>query len=84
MDPVYAKLHLLWMIEEIGECVSIIKKQGDSKIINNQTTRRHFIEEMSDVLMYFTDVLNRYNISTTEFSKIYKDKITINKKRHYK
>lgn len=33
--------------------------------------REHFIEKLSDVLMYFTDVLNRFSVSEEEFSNSY-------------
>ena len=51
-----ARNQLLWMLIEVGEAADIIKKIGDSQIINNETVRNHFIEEMCDVLMYFNDV----------------------------
>lgn len=84
MSPEYAKLFVLWMVEEVGEVVAIIKKQGDEKIMNDKEIRRHFIEEMSDIIMYFMDVLNRFDISADEFSKIYQEKIEFNLKRDYK
>lgn len=32
---------------EVGEVADIIKKKGDSQIINNEEDRNHFIEELS-------------------------------------
>jgi len=46
--------------------------------------RSHMIEELSDVLMYFIDCLNRYNISAEEFSNTYKKKFESNMKRNFK
>jgi len=56
LSPEKARNQLLWMLIEVGEAADIIKKIGDSQIINNETVRNHFIEEMCDVLMYFNDV----------------------------
>ena len=38
------------MIEEVGECISIIKKKGDDAIMNDEAVRKAFVEEMGDVL----------------------------------
>lgn len=38
---------------EVGEVADIIKKKGDNHIMNDEETRNHFLEELSDVLMYF-------------------------------
>ena len=35
MEPNAAKNHMLYMIEEIGECISIIKKKGIDAIMEN-------------------------------------------------
>ncbi|WP_243428196.1 NUDIX hydrolase [Clostridium rhizosphaerae] len=42
------------------------------------------VEELGDVLMYYMDVLNRFNISAEEFSSIYLKKFESNMKRDYK
>ena len=69
MLPQYGRNYILWMIEEVGECISIIKKKGDNAIIYNPTVRAAFIEEMSDILMYYAEVMRRYNITPTELSE---------------
>lgn len=84
MEPNAAKTHMLYMIEEIGECISIIKKKGIDNIMKDTETRARFIEEFSDVLMYYTEVLNRLEISSEELSKAYIEKHNTNMKRNYK
>lgn len=83
MSPKYAKDHILYMVEEIGECISIIKKKKIDNIMNDEKIRNRFIEEMSDVLMYYIEVLNRLDISAEEFSKIYLEKYHTNLNRNY-
>lgn len=83
MEPKYGKSFILYMIEEIGEVISIIKKKGEEEIMDNNEVRERFIEEMGDVLMYYMDVLNRFNITSEEFSKIYLNKYISNMGRNY-
>lgn len=84
MEPKYGKDFVLYMIEEIGEVIAIIKKKRTDKIMNDVEVREHFIEELGDVMMYFADILNRYNISPEEFSKKYLKKFEKNMERDYK
>lgn len=35
MKPEYAKSFILYMIEEIGESIAIIKKKGEAEIMDN-------------------------------------------------
>lgn len=83
MEPQFAKNHILYMIEEIGECISIIKKKKIDNVMNDEHIRNRFIEELSDVLMYYIEVLNRLDISAEEFSKVYLEKYNTNLKRNY-
>ena len=83
MNPEAAKNHLLYMVEEMGECISIIKKKGIDQVMNEEVVRSHFTEEFSDVLMYYTEVLNRLNISSNEISSAYLEKHNTNMKRNY-
>lgn len=83
MNPKAAKNHLLYMVEEMGECISIIKKKGIDSIMQEGQVRDRFTEEISDVLMYYIEVLNRLNISEKELSKAYINKYEINTKRNY-
>lgn len=84
MDPQYGRTFILYMIEEIGEAVAIIKKKGEDNIMENSEVREHFIEELGDTLMYFMDVLNRFHISSEEFSNVYTEKFETNMRRDYK
>lgn len=83
MSPEHGRTFVLYMIEEIGEVIAILKKKGEDKIMDDETTRERFIEEMCDVLMYYSDVLNRFGISAEEFSAIYLKKFKRNMGRDY-
>ena len=83
MEPKEAKNHILFMIEEIGECISIIKKKGIDSIMENPDVRGRFIEELTDVQNYYIEVLNRLKITPEEYSKAYIDKHNSNMKRNY-
>ena len=82
-EPQYAKNHILFMVEEIGECISIIKKKGIDAIMENENVRNRFLEELSDVQMYYMEILNRLNITSEEISNEYIEKHKINMKRNY-
>ena len=73
----------LWMIEEIGEAISIIKKKGEEKIMTSVPVRDAFVEELADVLMYYNEILLRYNISPREISDAYQLKHNNNLSRNY-
>ncbi len=83
MEPNAAKNHLLYMVEEMGECISIIKKKSIEQIMNDKQIREKFTEEFADVLMYYTEVLNRLNISAEELSEAYVKKHEYDMKRNY-
>ena len=83
MEPGAAKSHILYMVEEIGECISIIKKKGITAIMENPDVRERFLEEITDVQNYYIEVLNRLNITSEEFSKAYIEKHNTNMKRNY-
>ncbi|MCI5856023.1 MAG: DUF550 domain-containing protein [Agathobacter sp.] len=69
------------MIGEIGEVIDIIKKNGDTKAVEDVDLRKHLIEEMADVLMYYNDVLLCYGISEEELKEAYVTKFEKNMKR---
>ena len=75
------KHKLLWMIGEIGEVVDIIKKNGDINAVEDGDLRKHLVEEMADVLMYYNDVLLCYGISEEELKEAYITKFEKNMKR---
>ena len=83
MEPQYGRDFLLWMMEEVGEVISIIKKKGDSAIAHDPAVRAAFLEEMSDVLMYYTEVLLRYGVTPGEISRAYEEKHRGNMGRDY-
>ena len=51
------------MMEEVGECIAIVKKKGDDQIMNNEEVRHHFIEEIVDVNMYMAQIMLRFDIT---------------------
>ena len=71
MTPEFGKISLLWMFEEIGEVIAKKKKKGDSKIMEDPEIRKAFVEELSDVYMYYNDVLLRFGVTPEEISKAY-------------
>lgn len=79
----YARNSMLWLVEEFGEAIAIVKKKGEDMIMDDPETRAHFIEEMNDVLMYFTDTLIRFDVSSEELCESFKSKHNYNKKRDY-
>lgn len=83
MKPNDAKSHMLYMIEEIGECISIIKKKGIASIMENQNVRSRFLKEITDVQNYYIEILNRLKITPEEYSNAYIEKHNINMKRNY-
>ena len=83
MQPEYGKDFLLWMIEEVGEVIAIIKKKRGDDLMGDSTVRSHFVEEFSDVLMYYIDTLLRYHITPEEISRAYQEKHKRNMARNY-
>lgn len=81
LSPENGRNTLLWLMIELGEAADIIKKEGDKKILEDESIRRHFIEEMADVLMYYNDVMLCYNISIDELKEIYCEKQKRNMER---
>ena len=79
--PETGKNKLLWMIGEIGEVIDIVKKNGDIRAVEDDDLRKHLVEEMADVLMYYNDVLLCYGISDEELKEAYVSKFEKNMKR---
>lgn len=79
--PQTGKNKLLWMIGEIGEVIDIVKKNGDIRAVEDDDLRKHLVEEMADVLMYYNDVLLCYGISDEELKEAYVSKFEKNMKR---
>lgn len=83
MEPEYGKDYVLFMIEEIGEAIAILKKKGSAAIISDSAVRDVFLEEMADVLMYYHDILLRFHITPEEISQAYLKKHFKNMDRDY-
>ena len=83
LEPEYGKNTILYMVEEIGEVISIVKKKGDRAVLNDPSVREAFLEEMADVMMYYTDTLLRYHIAEEEISEAYVKKHGKNMGRDY-
>lgn len=81
IGPETGKSKLLWMIAELGEVIDIVKKQGTDRIMQDASTRRDFVEEMADVLMYYCDVMNCYSITEQELKQAYEEKFRRNMDR---
>lgn len=81
LSPEKGRDTLLWAMIEAGEMADIIKKQGDSAIMEDEEARRHFIEEFCDTMMYLNDLLLCYSISPEDVEKIYWEKHRRNMKR---
>ena len=79
--PERGKDQLLWMIGEIGEVIDIIKKNGGEAASQSAELRKHLVEELTDVLMYYNDVLLCYGISTEELKRSYIGKFEKNMTR---
>ena len=83
MEPEYALYSMLYMFEELGECIALIKKCGEQEIARDPAVRSSFVTEMSDVFMYYLDTLLRFGITAEELTDAYAKKHEFNKKRDY-
>ncbi|MBE6616531.1 MAG: nucleotide pyrophosphohydrolase [Ruminococcaceae bacterium] len=81
ISPEAGRNKMLWMIGEIGEVIDIIKKNGGTKASTDVELRKDLVEELSDVLMYFNDVLLCYGITADELKESYTNKFEKNMKR---
>ena len=72
---------LLWMIGEVGEVIDIIKKHGSEKALEDPQLRAHLVEEMTDVLMHYGDVMLCYSITEEELHDAYRKKFERNMTR---
>ena len=79
--PEIGQNKLLWMIGEIGEVIDIVKKHGGGKASSDEGLRRHLVEELADVLMYYNDVLLCYGITADELKQAYTEKFHNNMQR---
>lgn len=83
LTPDHGRERLLYLFEEAGEVISILKKKGDAAVIEDSAVRAHFLEEWSDVLMYLADTLLCYGVTPEEIAQAYKAKHERNMGRDY-
>lgn len=83
LEPEYGRHYILFMIEEIGETIAILKKKGDRTVLDDPEVRSAFLEEMADVLMYYTDTLLRFHVTPDEISQAYSQKYICNMGRNF-
>lgn len=79
--PAQGRSSLLWMMAEAGEVADVIKQHGDEAIVSDPEVRKHFVEELCDVMMYLNDVMLCYGVSVEEMKQIYLEKHQRNMKR---
>ena len=83
MEPEYGKDFILYMIEEVGEAIAILKKKGSTAVMEDPTVREAFLCEMADVLMYYHDILLRFHVTPEEISQAYVRKHSMDMGRDY-
>ena len=83
LTPLQARNQMLWLVDELGEAIAIIKKKGEQGIMEDENVRENFCAEIADVLMYLNDVLICYDITPEEISEAYVKKHEYNMKRNY-
>lgn len=83
MEPEYGKDFILYMMEEIGETIAILKKKSCEAVVADPEVRAAFLEEMSDVLMYYNDILLRFHVTSQELAEAYLQKHAKNMGRDY-
>jgi len=81
--PENGHFSLLWMFEEMGELVAIIKKRGGNAVMDDAKLRAVFVEEMADVMMYFIDFMTCFGVSAEEFSEAFIAKQERNMRRDF-
>jgi len=81
--PEHAPFSILWSIDELGEAIAIIKKKGGEGIMNNESVRAHFVEEVADTFMYLFDMMESYGITADEFTDAYVRKYEKNLGRNW-
>ena len=74
LEKEYGIHSMLWMVEEMGEAIAVIKKKRHDAIVNESAVREAF---------YLTDTLLRYQVTPEEIGKAYVKKHLKNKGRHY-
>lgn len=83
LTPEYGKDFILYMVEEVGEVIAILKKKGCGAVMEDPAVREAFLSEMADVLMYYHDILLRFSVTPEEISQAYIRKHRIDMDRNY-
>ena len=83
MEAEFGKDFILYMIEEVGEVIAILKKKGSGAVMDDPAVREAFLSEMADVLMYYHDILLRFHVTPEEISEAYTKKHDIDMARNY-
>lgn len=83
MEPEYGKDFILYMVEEIGEVIAILKKKGSAAVMEDPAVREAFLSEMADVLMYYHDTLLHYHVTAEEISQAFTRKHNYDMTRNY-
>ena len=83
LTPDYGRSCLLWMVEEFGEVVSVIKKRGEKAVMTEPAVREAFIEEFVDVLMFMNDTLMCYEITAEDLAETFLKKHSKNMGRDW-
>jgi len=83
LAPEYGKDSILYMVEEIGEAIAVLKKKGHIAVMEDPSVRQAFLSEMADILMYYHDALLRYDVSPAEISEAFLKKHRIDMERDY-
>ena len=79
--PETGKNKLLWLVCELGEVIDVVKKNNNEKVLADSALRKHFVEELADVLMFYNDVLMCYGITEDELKQAYIEKFNKNMTR---
>ena len=77
-------MSLLWSIDELGEVIAILKKKGAAAVMDNESVRAHFTEEIADVFMYLFDMMECYGITAEEFTEAFLAKFQRNLGRDWR
>ena len=83
LSPESGRNNLLWMMEEMGEVISIIKKRGDQAIMEDSLLRAEFVEETVDIMMFYQNLLMSYEVSPEEWSEAFLKKHNKNMDRDF-
>lgn len=83
VEPQFGKDFILYMIEEVGEVIAILKKKGHDALMEDPAVRQAFLSEMADVLMYYHEILLRFGVTPEEISQAYAKKHSYDMKRDY-